>query len=113
MYIALFLSILTLLPIVHSIVNIYIFSPLITTIIIKRSFNLDLGQLHPPPRSVALIRQCLPLLPFPSQFNISCLLHIAVEKLILTNLVACKIEMKICTFHVDCHKRRHILDKNY
>ena len=38
---------------------------------------------------------------------------IAVEKLILTNLVACKIEMKICTFHVDCHKQRHILDKNY
>ena len=31
---------------------------------------------------------------------------IAVEKLILTNLVACKIEMKICTFHVDCHKQR-------
>ena len=40
----------------------------------KISFNLDLIQLHSPPRSVASFRQCLPLLPFPSQFNIYCLL---------------------------------------
>ena len=31
---------------------------------------------------------------------------IAVEKPIHGNLVWCKIEMKICTFHVDCHKWR-------
>ena len=36
--------------------------------------NLVFSHLHPPPRTVALIRHRLPLLPFPSQFIISCLL---------------------------------------
>ena len=40
----------------------------------QKTFFLDRPNLHAPPRSVALIRHCLPLLSFPSQFNISYLL---------------------------------------
>ena len=87
MYIAVFLSILTLFPIVHSIVNMFFSSDNLH----KKNYNFNLVfcHLHPPPRSVALIRQRLPLLSFPSQFNISCLLLWCLSLVDVSSFILC------------------------
>ena len=78
MYIAILLSILTLLPFVHSIVNMFFFSD---------NVNLAFSHLHSPPRTVYLIRQCVPLLPFPSQSYITCLLPLCLSPMDMSSVI--------------------------